>query len=125
MSDNPSSIEAGLTVFSGVLASIKDSSIEIMRVHPVNSLLMMNLLGNIGYAIFTVPDENGNFRIGQYAWGGKSTILMPPETFGSRQELMAYIFRRVATHAGMLLQVDVATDLFKTFNFEKLLGALK
>ena len=121
MTEETGALEAGLGVFAGVLIQIEQASIEIMRVHPVNSLLMMNLLGNIGYALFAVPETDGTFTIGQ--WGLTGDIISPK--FDSRQELMSYIFRRVAAHSGAMMSADVVKDLFSAFNLGKLIGALK
>jgi hypothetical protein len=121
MSDEQSTLEEGLNVFASILMQIKESSIEIMRVHPVNGLLMMNLLGNIGYTIFAVENENGMYELNQ--WG-----LLPEITvrrFASKQELMSFCFRQVGVNAGTLLKADVVGDLFQVFNLGKVMEFLK
>ena len=122
MSEEPNPIVETLSAFAAVLTEIKDASIEIMRVHPVNGLLMMNLLGNIGYAMFAVPTEEGQFMIAQWGLAG---ALGASVRFDSRQELMSYIFRTTAAHSGALLQQETLSDMFSMFNVGKLLEALK
>lgn len=119
-------LEEGLTLFASILTQIKEASIDIMRVHPVNGLLMMHLLGNIGYTIFAVPDENGMYMLGQFGiFGDKPSVLSPVFRFNSKQELMSFCFRSVATNAGMLLKGDVVTDLFSAFNLGKIVELIK
>ena len=123
MSDEQSNLEEGLNVFASILQNIKDASIDIMRVHPVNGLLMMNLLGNIGYTIFAVPDDDGLYLLGQFGLFGEGAVGL--KRFNSKQELMSFCFRNVAAFSGTLLQKDIVADLFTAFNFGKLLEALK
>ncbi len=121
MSEDASALVEGLSMFATVLQEIKDASIDIMRVHPVNGLLMMNLLGNIGYAIFAVPTEEGEYMMGQWGLAGEHGSVR----FSSRQELMSYIFRRTGSHAGILLTSEALGDLFQVFNVGKVLEVLK
>ena len=94
-----------------------DSSIEIMQVHPVCAVLMMNLLGNIGYTIFAVPDEKGLYEIGQWTL---APVVNVAGKFESRQELMSYCFRQTAVHAAKNLDAEVVKSLGQVFNLEKL-----
>jgi len=124
VSEERDALTTGLNTFATVLNDITDSCIEIMRIHPVNGLIMMNLLNNIGYAIFAVPDDNDQYLVNQYGlFGGEKAVQVV--RFDTRQELMAWIFRRSATHAGALLDSKLVGELFSAFNFSKLLGALK
>ena len=123
MSDEQDALSAGLNTFATVLNDITESCIEIMRIHPVNGLIMMNLLNNIGYAIFAVPTEAGQYLVNQYGlFGGEQAVQVV--RFDSRQELMAWIFRRSATHAGALLDTKIVGELFSAFNISKLVAAL-
>jgi hypothetical protein len=120
MSD-PNALDQGLTTFANVLKEIKEGSIDIMRVHPVNGLIMVELLANIGYTIFAIEDDEGMFEIGQWGIAGE----ISSKKFESKQELMSFIFRQSAVAAGSLLDAKVVKDLFSAFNFGKLLEALK
>lgn len=117
-------LEQGLGVFASVLQEIKESSIEIMRVHPVNGLLMMNLLGNIGYVLFAVPYVRGDeefYLMNQWGLMGQAG----EQKFRDKTEMMSYVFRQVGANAGALLDAQTVASLFQVFNLSKLAALVK
>lgn len=121
MSEDTDALTAGLKVFSTVMTDIQASAIEIMRVHPAIGIMMFNLLSNIGYVIFAVEDDNGQYELGQ--WGLAAAVAT--RKFDSKQELMSYCFRQGAIHSAKSLDADVVKSLGQVFNLSKLVGALK
>lgn len=82
-----------------LMKDIVNESQEIMKIHPVNSLVMLNLYGNLGYALLTEPDAQG-----RYTFGGI--------TFTSRQDMIADVFRNIGHKTGALLSVEAVGEIF-------------
>ena len=117
MSQETSGVMAGLTAFSQVMGEIKNASIEIMQIHPLNSLIMLNLLSNIGYAL-TVPEGEFIFS------SGPIDPTKQDERFETRQELLAHIFRVSGIKTGQLLGAETVGNLFNSFSLDRVLGKL-
>jgi len=99
MSETESQLRAGLALMGSVMKEIVNESQEIMKIHPVNSLIMLDLYSNIGYALLTSPDERGNFTFGGI-------------TFATRQDMIADVFRMVGHKVEDLLTVEAVSQIF-------------
>lgn len=96
-------LEAGLGLISTVMKEIVNESQEIMKIHPVNSLVMLNLFGNLGFALLTEPDEHG-----LYKFSGPGGIQM----YSTRTDMIADVFRLSAMKTGTLLSVEAVSQIF-------------
>lgn len=105
-----SAIEKGLKVFTTFLGEMEDFMLTVMKIHPINSLVMMNLMANVGYAL--IEDEN-QLRFPGLLTGGIYPVLGDKiKGENKRQRLVAFMFRRSAIHTGDLLKAEVIKDIF-------------
>ena len=103
MSDEQSALQAGLALVSGVMKEIVNESQEIMKIHPINSLIMLNLFGNLGYALLNEAATDAQGRA-YYKYGGAN--------YFSRQDVIAEVFRDSAEKTGALLTTEAVSQIF-------------
>lgn len=112
-------IQAGLTILGDFLHETEGFTTKVMAMNPVNSLLMINLLGNLGYALTTEKLEFG-WKINP----GEATSPIQTTTYETRQELIAAVFRNTAEKSGQLMGADIVKDLMGAGGFTTLLRAI-
>ena len=103
MSETESQLRAGLALMGSVMKEIVNESQEIMKIHPVNSLVMLNLFGNLGYALLNEADTDAQGRV-YYMYGGTN--------YFSRQDVIAEVFRDSAEKTGLLLSTEAVSQIF-------------
>jgi len=113
-----SELEGGINLLGQMTDQIITKTLEMMKIHPLIALLNHNLMSNLGYAATVPAGQDGLF---QYTNVLDELDPRAAETFASRQELIAYIFRENAKKSGALLGVKTAGELFSSFSFTKLL----
>ena len=109
MSAGEKKLAGTLKVMADLLEQIKDASLDVMRVHPLCAFAMLNLWGNIGYALFEAE--------GELTFGSGPTA----QRFETRGELIAHIFRQNALHMGEILDAQKAKDIFSVINLGKVM----
>jgi hypothetical protein len=114
-----SSLEGGIDLLGQLTDQVVTKTIDMMKIHPLIALLNHNLMANLGYAATAPETQAGTFEYSQVLDNVYET-----DTFNSRQELIAYIFRENAKKSGALLGVKTAGELFSSFSFDKLLGMI-
>ena len=100
--EDQTGLKAGLALVSGVLKELMNESQEIMKMNPMNSLVMLNLFGDLGYALLVSPTE----------LAGRTVFMYGTQAFFSRQDMVAQVFKASAEKTGLLVSMDAVSQVF-------------
>lgn len=110
-------IVEGMDLVASFMGTLQQYALDWGKIHPYNSLLMMNLMGNVGYVLL----EDGKPSFPSYTFFGK---VIQGRTFDTKKDALAYCFRIMALHSGEMMDAQKVHNIFGTFNLSKLVSSL-